>query len=430
MRSLRLLSDEALVARLQHAAFSYLIDYADAETGLVADTSRPGSPCSIAVVGFALSANPVAVQNGWLTRAQAAERTLKVLRFLNECPQSEASDAAGYKGFFYHFLDMKTGRRVWQCELSVIDTALLMAGALVAGRYFDGAGAEGEIRALSDALYRRVDWRWAQNGTACLSQGWKPECGFLHYGWEGYNEALILYILGCGSPTFPLTANCYETWSLTYQWENLLGQNVLYSGPLFTHLLSHAWIDFRGIRDAFMHEKDCDYFQNTQRAIAIHREYGERNPNAFTGYNRDFWGVTAGDGPSVAARRQSGRDRRFYGYMSRGVPYGPDDGTISPWAMLATLPFTPEAALAGTRHLLDCYPKVCRQGRFSSGFNPTLPDEAGGWLSEGWYGLDQGLLAISLENYRSGLIWEIMRDCEYVRDGLVRIGFQGGWLNR
>jgi hypothetical protein len=422
------LSDDALIHRLQRAAFSYLIDYADADTGLVADTSRQGSPCSIAVVGFALSCYPIAVENGWLSRADAVVRTLKVLKFFFQSTQSDAPDATGYKGFYYHFLDMQTGKRVWQCELSLIDTSLLIAGVLMAGTYFDGGGDEREIRELADALYRRVDWRWAQDGAPGLSQGWKPECGFLHYGWEGYNEATILYVLGLGSPTFPLTPSGYVVWGLTYQWENLLGRDVLYSGPLFTHLFSHAWIDFRGIRDAFMREKASDYFENTKSAIAIHREYGERNPFGFKAYTRDFWGITAGDGPTAPELRENGRDRRFYGYMSRGVPYGPDDGTIAPWAMLATLPFTAEAALAGTRHLVDTYPQVCGQDRFSSGFNPTLQGDSDGWLSEGWYGLDQGLLAMMIENHRSGLIWEIMRRCSYVRDGLKRAGFEGGWL--
>lgn len=422
------LSDEALVARLHRAAFTYLVDYANPDTGLVADTSRKGSPCSIAVVGFALSCYPIAVQNGWLSRADAAARTLRVLRFFALSVQSDAPDATGYKGFYYHFLDMQTGKRVWQCELSLIDTALLIAGVLVAGCYFDGGNEEGEIRERADALYRRVDWRWAQNGTAGLSQGWKPECGFLHYGWEGYNEATILYVLGLGSPTFPLTQSGYERWSLTYQWENLLDRDVLYSGPLFTHLFSHAWIDFRGIRDAFMREKASDYFENTKSTIAIHREYGERNPHGFEAYCRDFWGVTAGDGPTAPEMRQNGRDRRFFGYMSRGVPYGPDDGTISPWAMLATLPFAADAALAGTRGLLENYPQVCRQDRFLSGFNPTLQVIAGGWLSEGWYGLDQGLLAMMIENHRTGLIWDIVRRCAHVREGLKRAGFEGGWL--
>jgi hypothetical protein len=422
------LSDEALIDRLQRAAFSYLIEYANADTGLVADTSRPGSPCSIAVVGFALSCYPIGVRNGWLTRADAVSRALKILKFFAQSTQSDAPDATGYKGFYYHFLDMRTGRRVWQCELSLIDTALLIAGVLVAGCYFDGSGDEAEIRELADALYRRVDWRWAQNGTPGLSQGWKPECGFLHYGWEGYNEATILYVLGLGSPNFPLTQSGYVAWSLTYQWENLLGRDVLYSGPLFTHLFSHAWIDFRGIRDAFMREKASDYFENTKSAVAIHREYGERNPYGFKAYSRDFWGVTAGDGPTAPELRENGRDRRFFGYMSRGVPYGPDDGTIAPWAMLATLPFAAEAALSGTRGLLEMYPQVCGQDRFSSGFNPTLQGATGPWLSEGWYGLDQGLLAMIIENHRTGLIWEIMRRCGYVRDGLKRAGFEGGWL--
>ena len=427
MSDLARLSDEALIARVQHAAFSYLLDYANTETGLVADTSRRGSPCSVAVVGFALSCYPIAIRNGWLSRADAAVRTLKVLRFFSQSTQSEKPDATGYKGFYYHFIDVQTGKRVWQCELSLIDTALLIAGVLVAGRYFDGDG-ESEIRGLADALYRRVDWRWAQDGTPGLSQGWKPECGFLHYGWEGYNEATLLYVLGLGSPTFPLTESGYVRWSLTYQWENLLGRDVLYSGPLFTHLFSHAWIDFRGIRDTFMREKASDYFENTKNAIAIHREYGERNPHGFRAYSRDFWGVTAGDGPVDEEMRENGRDLRFFGYMSRGVPYGPDDGTIAPWAMLATLPFAAEVALAGTRRLLEMYPQVCSQDRFSSGFNPTLRRETGGWLSEGWYGLDQGLLVIMIENHRTGLIWEIMRRCNYVRDGLKRAGFEGGWL--
>jgi len=428
MSDLERLSDDALVARLQRAAFSYFVEYANADTGLIADTSRRGSPCSIAVVGFALSCYPIAVRNGWLSRADAAGRTLKVLKFFAQSTQSDAPDATGYKGFYYHFLDMQTGKRVWQCELSLIDTALLIAGVLVAGCYFDGDGDESEIRALSEALYSRVDWRWAQNGTPGLSQGWKPECGFLHYGWEGYNEATILYVLGLGSPTFPLTQSGYVAWGLTYQWENLLGRDVLYSGPLFTHLFSHAWIDFRGIRDAFMREKGSDYFENTKSAIAIHREYGERNPYGFKAYSRDFWGVTAGDGPTGDDIRENGRDRRFFGYMSRGVPYGPDDGTIAPWAMLATLPFATEAALAGTRCLLDMHPKVCCQDRFSSGFNPTLRSDTGGWLSDGWYGLDQGLLVMMIENHRTGLIWEIMRRCSHVRDGLKRAGFEGGWL--
>ncbi len=428
MAPLTELSDDALIDRLQHGAFSYLIEYANPANGLVADTSRPKSPCSIAVVGFALSCYPVGIANGWISRAFGISRTLAALRFFSSCPQGPEPDATGYKGFYYHFLDMTSGRRVWQCELSLIDTTLLLAGILTVGTYFDGDGDEVEIRALADALYRRAEWDWAQNGGRTVAQGWKPECGFLHYGWEGYNEATILYVLGLGSPTHPLSDASFSDWSFTYQWENLLGHDVLYSGPLFTHLFSQAWLDFRGLQDRFMREKGGDYFTNTQATIAVHREYAARNPRGFAGYCRNLWGVTAGDGPAEHEIREDLRDRRCFGYMSRGVPYGPDDGTISPWAMLATLPFGAEAALAGTRHLLNTYPEVCTEDRFASGFNPTLTRDGAGWLSQGWFGLDQGLLVMMVENYRTGLIWNLIRRCRYVRDGMKRAGFTGGWL--
>jgi hypothetical protein len=423
------LPDEELLDRLQRAAFDYLATFCNQDNGLVADTSRADSPSSIAVVGFALSCYPIAVTRGWLTREAAAKRVLATLRFFSDSDQGEQPDATGHKGFYYHFLDMQNGRRVWQCELSLIDTALLLAGMLTAAQFFDGAGAETELRNLTQALYRRVDWNWALNGSRTLAQGWRPETGFLHYGWEGYNEATLLYVLAIGSPTHALSAESFVRWTATYQWENLLGINTLYSGPLFTHLFSHAWIDFRGIRDQFMRAVDSDYFDNTRSAIAIQREYAARNPRGFQGYCRDLWGVSAGDGPRNEEKRLMPRDRRFYGYMSRGVPYGPDDGTLSPWAMLATVPFGSAAALDGTRHLLEHYPEVCVDHRFLSGFNPGRFEHEAPWLSQGWYGLDQGVLVMMIENHRSGLIWDLMRRSPELRTGLQRAGFTGGWLS-
>jgi hypothetical protein len=428
MPALQELTDDALLDRLQRGAFAYFAENTNGSNGLVADTSRAGSPCSIAVVGFALSCYPVAVERHWMSRAEAVAQTLKTLEFFWRSTQSDQPDATGFKGMYYHFLDMRSGRRVWQCELSVVDTTLLMAGILTAACYFDGVGDEARIRELSNALYRRVDWQWAQNGIETVSQGWKPECGFLHYGWEGYNEAAIVYVLGISSPAHPLPGASFAGWTCTYQWENLLGHDVLYSGPLFTHLFSHAWIDYRGIQDGFMRERGSDYFDNTRRTIAVHREYCARNPRGYEGYGRNLWGITAGDGPGDREMRQDRRDRRFFGYMSRGVPYGPDDGTIAPWAMLSTLPFNAEAALLGTRHLLETYPQVCSNDRFSSGFNPTLRTRGTGWLSEGCYGLDQGLLVMMIENYRTGLIWKMTRDCPVFRAGLTGAGFTGGWL--
>jgi hypothetical protein len=419
----------ALVNRLQRGAFDYLWRYGNPQNGLVADTSRAGSPCSIAVVGFALSSYIVAAQRGWLSRADAAARAGTTLRFFLHSEQARTPDATGYKGFYYHFLDMRSGRRAWNCELSLIDTTLLMAGVLAVGLYFDRP-QESAIRVDADALYRRVDWQWAQANSPTLSQGWLPEGGFLHYGWEGYNEALLLYILALGSPTSPLEPDAFLRWQQTYQWERLLGQDVLYSGPLFTHLFPHAWVDLRGIRDAFMREKDCDYFENTCRAIAVQREYCDLNPRQFPGYSCNLWGISAGDGPSGEGAPEFAADTRRFGYMARGVPFGPDDGTVCPWAMPAALPFAPAVALQGTQQLLRAYPKVLREGKLVSGFNPGVDADQGGWLSEGWYGLDQGLLVLQLENSRSGLLWALLRRSAHLRRGLKKAGFTGGWLAR
>src|ERR1700733_14581388 len=261
---------------------------------------------------------------------------------------------------------MQSGKRTWQSELSLIDSAMLLAGILAAGAYFtDSSKSESEIRILADALYRRVDWRWAQNGKPTLSQGWKPERGFLHYGWEGYSEAIILYVLAIASPTYPVPS-CYQAWTETYQWENLYGHDFLYAGPLFVHQFSHAWIDFRGIRDRFMREKRCDYFENSRRAVEVQREYAWRNPHGFAGYGEHCWGLTACDGPSHQLPELASERRRLFGYAARGVPYGPDDGTVSGWAALASLPFAPEVALSAARNMLQRYPEMISAERYIS----------------------------------------------------------------
>src|SRR5271169_3776486 len=366
------LSDDELLDRLQRAAFDYFLSNYNPANGLVADTSRAGSPSSVAVVGFGLSAYPVAVERGWMTREAAVERTLVTLRFFSNSSQSAEPDATGYKGLYYHFLDMQSGKRTWESELSLIDTALLLAGILTAGAYFsDSSKSESEIRILADALYRRVDWRWAQNGKATLPQGWKPERGFLHYGWEGYSEAIILYVLAIASPTYPVPS-CYQAWTGTYQWENLYGHDFLYAGPLFIHQFSHAWIDFRGIQDRFMREKRSDYFENSRQATYIQREYALRNPHGFRGYGENCWGLSAGDGPEPRIVKVDGQSHRLFGYAARGVPYGPDDGTIVPAATLASIVFAPEMTLAAMRHFRERYPEAMKEFRLPSAINPTL----------------------------------------------------------
>jgi hypothetical protein len=423
-------ADDELLDGIERAAFGYFRQTVNPANGLVADTTREHWPCSIAVVGFALSVYPPAVERGWLSRDDAVELCLAALRFFRDSDQSGTPAATGYKGFYYHFLDMQSGIRAWRSELSMIDTALLIAGALTVRMYFDADTArEAELREIADQLYRRIDWRWAQDGGRTIMQGWKPESGFLHYGWEGYSESIVLYVLALGSPTHPVGPHTYEAWTATYQWENLYDVDFLYAGPLFIHQFSHAWIDFREIRDPFMREKDSDYFENSRRALVVQCEYARRNPLGFFGYDEDCWGLTACDGPTDAMPGPNGARRRLFGYTARGVPYGPDDGTLAGWAALASLPFAPGIVLSTVRAMHRRYPEMCPDQRYASGFNPGLIDADGRyWVSPGHYGLDQGIVALMIENHRTQLLWRLMRECPYVVAGLRRAGFTGGWL--
>src|SRR6187399_3329247 len=294
---IRLPTDQEL-ARLQRTTVLYYLHETNPDNGLVRDKTDPSAPCSIAAVGLALATIPVLVERGVVIRKFAAKIARRRLRSILELPQGSEPDAAGYKGFFYHFLDIDTGRRVWQCELSTLDSAFLFAGVLTCASYFDqDTDDEAEVRLLADALYRRADWDWARNGSATLTHGWKPETGFLPHYYEGYDEGLLLYILGLGSPTHPLPPESYRAYCATYQWKNIYDRELLYSGPLFTHQLSHMWIDFRRIRDEFMRTHNSDYFENSRQATFVQQEYAIRNPGNFVGYGEHCWGFTACDGP-------------------------------------------------------------------------------------------------------------------------------------
>jgi hypothetical protein len=304
-----------------------------------------------------------------------------------------------------------------------------MAGILTAGVYFSqNTPDEIEVRELAESLYCRVDWSWTQNEQAVVWHGWKPESGFLDYGWEGYTEAMLLYVLGMASPTHPLSEKSYEKWTSTYQWENLYGYDFLYAGPLFVHQFSHAWLDLKGLQDRFMREKRSDYFENSRRAAHVQRHYALRNPHEFEGYGENCWGLSAGDGPGKKVLRLKGRSRRFFDYVARGVPYGPDDGTITPSVIFASLPFAPDIALPAIRHVCENYPHVAKEYRLCNGFNPTLPGIGAQCWTSDRFGLDQGCMVLMIENHRSRLIWNLMRQCRYVTLGLQRAGFRGAWL--
>jgi hypothetical protein len=303
---------------------------------------------------------------------------------------------------------------------------------LAAAAYFDGDNSdERELRELAENLYARADWQWAQHGAATVTMGWKPETGFLPHRWKGYDEALILYILGLGAPVHPLPESSYAAWTETYEWKEIYGYEFLYAGPFFTHQLSHVWIDFRNIRDEFMRTRECDYFENSRRATYIQQQYAIRNPRGFKAYDHLCWGLTASDGPGPARRKINGNEIRFYDYIARGVPYGPDDGTLAPWAVVASLPFAPEIVLPAVHHFIDqLLLKKENPYGFTATFNPTFDVHGtqSGWVSPWHFGLNQGPIVMMIENYRTDMIWELMRRCPHIRTGLKRAGFTGGWL--
>jgi len=421
-----------LLRTLERESFRYFVHKTNLTNGLVRDKSRQGWPASIAAVGLALAAYPVGVELGYMTRADAVRRTLATLRFFVAAPHGPEIDATGHKGFYYHFLDMQSGRRAWHCELSSVDSAFLLAGMLAAAAYFrQQSGDEDEIRRLADVLYRKADWQWMQNGAAAVSHGWTPEKGFLRYRWHGYDEALIVYLLGLGSPTYPLPEESYRAWGATYKWKKIFGIEFLYAGPLFIHQLSHVWIDFRDIRDEFMRQQDLDYFENSRRATFVQQQYAIRNPREFAHYGEFCWGITASDGPGPDTVLVDGVEREFYDYIARGAPFGPDDGTLAPWAVVASLPFAPEIVLPTLQNYERMQLVAAKEYGYKASFNPTFPvrsEHEWGWVSPYNFGLNQGPIVLMIENYRSGMPWSLMRECPYLVTGLRRAGFTGGWL--
>jgi hypothetical protein len=428
-------TDTEMLDKLLRETFPYFISEVNAATGLIADKTMPGSPSSIAAVGMALSSFVVAVKRNIIDRGEAVERTLKILRFFYNSHQGPEINAMGYKGFYYHFLDMETGERVWDCELSTVDTTFFIAGALSCANYFTGhTDDEKEISRLADELYKRIDWQWALNGTKTICLGWKPGSGFLPYYWDrDYSEALLMYTLALGSPTFPIGAEGYKQWTDTFQCQTLYNIDHLYSGPLFIHQLSHIWIDFRGIQDDFNRRVGIDYFENSKRATYVQQAYAIENKPGFAHYGKYCWGFTASDGPGVESAIVNGKLYVFYDYIARGAPFGPDDGTVSPWAVVASLPFAPEIVLDTIRHAIERLNlKKHSWYGFDASFNPSYPVKErnpNGWVSPWKFGLNQGPIILMIENYESGLLWEVMKRCPYIKTGLRKAGFRNGWLD-
>ena len=435
----------AFLDDVHQRTFRFFWETTNTQNGLAHDRWPTQSFSSVAAIGFALTAYPVGVERGWITRAEAAQRVVTTFRFLWNAPQGpEATGVTGYRGFFYHFLDMQTGLRFQQVELSTIDTSLLLGGVLFCREYFDGMSAdEQEIRMLADSLYRRVEWTWIQPRAPAVSMGWHPETGFINYDWNGYNEGMIVYILALGSPTHPIDTAAWTHWTSSYQWGSFHGYQHVNFAPLFGHQYSHVWIDFRGIRDAYMRGRGIDYFENSRRATLAQRAYAIANPAGWRDYGRDIWGLTASDGPAQIRRDFGGIERQFYTYWARGAAMNDvrDDGTVVPTAAGGSIPFAPEVAIPALRAMRDRYgdPLYSTYG-FLDAFNPTFQwtdvtlghgrvVPGVGWFDTDYLGIDQGPIVAMIENYRSELIWKYMRRNPYIVRGLRRAGFTGGWLD-
>jgi hypothetical protein len=428
--------DIQMLKNLQSQTFSYFLTYLNPENGLIADKSDPTSHSSIAVVGLGITSYLVGIERNLISREDAVSKILTILHFFHDGHQGTESDAMGYKGFYYHFLYMNTGNRAWESELSTIDTAIFIAGVLTAANYFRGDNKEEkEIRNLSESLYRRIDWQWALNGRTEICHGWKPESGFLDHYWDQeYSEAIILYVLAIGSPTFAIDPVGYHNWTSTFKWNNIDGIEYIQAGPLFIHQMSHLWLDFKGIQDDLNKKYKIDYFENSRRATYIQQQYAIKNPLNFKYYGENNWGFTASDGPGPAVIMIDGTMKIFYDYIARGAPFGPDDGTISPWAVVASLPFAPEIVLNTVHHAIQrLKEKNTVDKGFDASFN-TIYQKAGaeenGWVSPWKFGLNEGPMVIMIENFQSQLIWNIIKKCVYITDGLRRAGFTGGWLDK
>jgi hypothetical protein len=413
---------------LQRRTFLYFWNEMNPDNGLVRDRSTEESPASIAATGFGIIACAVGAERGWIARQDGVNRTLRTLRFFWTSEQSKDSFATGYQGFYYHFLNMETGKRMWKSELSSVDTAWLIAGVRFAAQYYNGKDSkEQKIRDLADSLTFRINWDWLTHTTtdkytSTISMGWWPEKGIHPMGWIGYNEALLLYIIAAGSG-YSNAQKAYKQWLSNYDWqEPYEGFAHAVFPPLFGHQYSQMIVDFRGIADDYLQEKGIDYFENSRRAVLTQHQYCIENPNGWSGYNSLIWGLTACDGPGPDYNTEN---RQFHYYAGRGTS-GPnlvyfDDGTIAPTAAGGSIVFAPEIVIPSLMAMYINYGPKGLWGPygFYDAFNPTL-----NWIGKDYLGIDQGPIVLMIENFRTGLIWEYTMRDPVITEGLYKLGFR------
>ena len=383
-------SDEDFLDRVQYDSILYFIREMNPSNGLIKDSSRPGSPASVAAVGFGITSICIGESRGWIEKDDAYYLVLKILKtFRDKVPNEH--------GFFYHFLDIRTGARTWSSEVSSIDTALFLAGALFAGEYFKGT----EIERIARELYERVEWPWMLNGKKILCMGWKPESGFLCYYWDSYSEAMILYALAIGSSTHPISQECWFEWKRPV--DSYDGYKVIYctTGSIFTYQYSHAWIDFRQL-----YENGTNYFDNSVNAVKANRQFCIDNSDTYKTYGEDSWGLSACLGPD--------------GYKGYGAKPGAafNDGTIPPCGIAGSIPFDPIASMNSLKMLYVKH-KDFLYGEY--GFKDAFNLDKNWWAEE-YLGIDVGITAIMIENYRSGLVWSKFMSLPAIKNWIAKTG--------
>jgi hypothetical protein len=419
--------EEIMLDSIQHKMFLFFLNEHHPEKGIVKDRSARWAPASIASTGFGIPSFAIGAERHWITREQASVITLKILQFFIHSVQSTDANVTGYKGFYYHFLTMDSGTREWNCELSSIDTGILMMGIIFARNYYNlDNEVETQIRSLAALLLKRVDWNFMRMPASgkfayTISMGWSPEKGLHDYGWGGYNEALFLYVLAAGSG-MENAEQSYRSWLKSYKWNTpYKGLSHVAFPPLFGHQFSQAFIDYRGIVDEYMKGKGIDYFENSRRATCVQRQYAIDNPKGWIGYDSLCWGVTASDGPT---EKYNFDDKKFLGYAGRGTS-GPDynyfdDGTIAPYASLSSLPFSPEIVLPTVKSLNEKYGKnLWGKYGYYDAFNPTAK-----WFNDDFIGIDEGPMLMMIENFRTGFVWNYVMKDPIIQKGLNKLGYE------
>lgn len=387
--------DDKFLEELERSNFLFFWEQANPQTGLIKDrcnvrTKDTSTSASIASSGFGLTAICIAEKRGFVSRADARERVIVSLSFLwHKLPT--------HRGFFFHFANMDTGERIWDSEVSSVDTAILLCGVLTCRAHFQ----DDTITQLAQSIFDRVEWNWLAEDTSLLSHGWTPEFGFIPSRWDLYSELMMMYLLGMGSLSHPLPNDAWLAWNRTiFEYDGL--RYIGSFAPLFVHQYSQAWFDFRNKRDRY-----ADYFHNSTIATDVHRRFCLELNVQFPDYSNALWGITASDSEK--------------GYVAWGGPpaMGPIDGTIVPAATGGSLPFLPSATMRVLRTIHDHYPKAWSRYGFVDAFNPLTE-----WYDTDVVGIDTGITMLMAENARSGFVWDTFMKNPEAQRGMANAGFK------